>query len=812
MTFRATILGFMQKKTLCTGIVTSLFLSLLPLPAVAAGQLIVHDSIAGLETYATINGFPANATVVLGLLTPSDEVSLPAQTNTQGQATMMIPAALTKEAGQYAAFAKLNGARVTPDAAFVVLPDRVSAADSSIHTNTPTFDADGTATATVTVTLTDRFGNPLAGRPVELITSRSADRVRSLDDETDASGAQHFSVSTTQAGEIAVRALDVLSGQTLTQSLHLTAMQGRGGPPVVSRNPLTAQVSTTASTGEDDEAVEFQMELRPSSPRIGQELDLFVTALREDGSVAQGYTRSPSIWAPNDPEAIVPGFGTLIFRKAENGEKYCPQCVTFTVPGPQSLIVEDTLSNGQTIRGEVRIDVASSPEYDQTRKIQVLSHRDHGKIAEANIVLEGIGPALANLLVTGGLQDTQAETDAKGMFSIPLALDPAYSEYTIRIRSIDDSGQTGSSLYDSGNLHLVRDNTGPEITFQFDPQEPVEGQDMQLNVSSEPDLPSVTVELGERTLTLSEDQDRKGTYSVLFLAPPAGDFQPAIIAVDEAGNRTEVRGILRVLPKGLPQVQNVRAQPGSTGIALTWDVLNEPNVTSYVVSVGTTENVSDTTLETDGTTTNVNVMGLQSGTIYYFAVAGKQGDITGEKSTIVSAPFGPHLTITPGVGMLTLDWEYTDSTSVAEYLLEFSAEEGIYTNRIDITAAEPGPDGIRRQRFVLHDLLDATTYSLRFTPRATTTELLTILTTEHTATTLDANGFQPRDDTGTSPFDGAPSNDLHSGAPSIPDSGLPAYTLAIIALIAVAVFFLRRRGQKKATQAFLQQMQSRYHQ
>ncbi len=804
----------MHTKPLSITVALSLLLSLVPTPAFAGGRLTVQDSIAGLELQAELTGFAGNASVVVAVQTPSEDVSLPARTNADGDAIVTIPATLTEMAGDYTAFIKQNGNRVTPDVPFIVLPGRVSAADSFLDTDKTTLRADGKDSATVTVTITDQYGNPLTGRPVELISNRAGDRITALDDETDDTGAQRFTVTTTKAGNFDLSATDILSDQTLSQVLSLTAGSslGTGGP--IQRSVLTAQASGSdnTDTGDDDGAVSFEITLTPDTAMVGQELDLRVTALREDGSKAQGYTRQPSIWAPEDPDAIVPGFGTLIFRKAENGDKKCLQCVTFTVPGPQTLVVEDTLADGTVIRGEVQIDIDMSPDYEATHKIQILSHRDGGKIASNNIVLEGIGPALANLLITGGEDDVQTETDDKGMFSVALTLDPDSSEYTIRVRAIDqnNTSHAGPSEYDSGNLHLMRDNSGPDLSYQFDPSEPSESQDVQLTVQSEPNLKSVTLKIGDETKTLSENADQKGTYSVFFEAPAAGDHQLPIIALDEAGNTTEVRASVHINPRKLPKVQNVHAEPGPTGMRLSWDPLTDTGVESYMVFVGTDDSVSQTTLETTGAVTDANVMGLDAGTEYFFAVAGMLSGTEGERSDVISAHFGPQVEMTPGVGTITLTIEDRGTTPLVSYLLEFSADDGVYTNQVEFKATEPGTDGVRRVQYVLHDLLDATTYSIRLTPRATTTELLAAQSITRSVKTLNANGFVASDDTGPSPFDGAPSDDLHSGAPNVPGSGVPMIAIALLALISGAIFFLRRRNNQKATQAFLQQMQSRY--
>ncbi len=833
----------------------SLLIAALVLPATpvfSAGRVDVEDTIAGLETTAVLDGLSANSTVELLLTLPTgDVVTLPAKASAQGSVSIRIPSGLVEQAGTYRAAGARDGTRVTGETQFTVLPDRVSDSASFLETDRSVLRADGADAATITVTLSDRYGNLLSGRPAELISNRPSDLIQASARETDAGGTLSFLLRAHEAGSVDLRVVDLLTGQTLSSHLRLSAEDARGeGGDLATRNPFTAQVTannapfapaantdrpaaSTADIGGSrdkiDGAVRFRIVITPENPQVGDVLDLSVTALRQDESIAAGYERDPLIEAPNDPGAVLPGFGTLIFQRQEGGRDRCLQCVSFATPGPQTLTVTDQLPSGEVITGVLSLSVTASADYQQTQKIEILSHRDGALIATPRVVLEGIGPKLANLIISGGEEDVEADTDGKGYFTADVPLNATYNEYTMRVQAVKEDPDTGERVitHDSGPLHLVRDASGPELEFAFDPPEPNEGQDVALTVTSEPKLPEVTMLLANREISLSEDPNKEGTYYVVFQAPPPGKYQPAIVAKDDAGNRSEVRATLAVVQRELPGIRNLRATPKSKSIDLTWEAPEGGEATSYLVYYSTGSTFLKEPLDTKDARTSVSVMGLKSSKTYSFAVTAIQGDRKSPQSAVVSATtLGLLLTVTPAVNKLVLEWEYNDPTTpLKEYLLEFSDKPNIFTNKLDpIPAAQPKRDPVTgvtlpaRQRTELPDLIAGVTYYLRLTPVTTTGEFVLDMVTLAEGVPVSAGGFLPSSPGNPLPFNAVPgqqvtpTNGLHSGAPSTTSSGLPPWAIGGTLFASAIVFWVRRRkAQRAETAAFLLAMGQRYH-
>ncbi|MEK7218448.1 MAG: Ig-like domain-containing protein, partial [Patescibacteria group bacterium] len=179
----------------------------LPLQALSAvadsadyGSLRVDDSIAGLGLDAEVEGFSAMGSVDIVVIPPAKNFLIfPATLDRTGSVRIRVPGTSAEEAGTYHAFVGKNGKRLSPETSFEVLPDTVDPRASTLSVLNPSVLADGRDTAGVLVTVTDRYGNPLPGRPVELRSDDAGAVVTADAEGTDAEGAVRFTVAATRA-------------------------------------------------------------------------------------------------------------------------------------------------------------------------------------------------------------------------------------------------------------------------------------------------------------------------------------------------------------------------------------------------------------------------------------------------------------------------------------------------------------------------------------------------------------------------------------------------------------------------------------
>ncbi|MDD4319454.1 MAG: Ig-like domain-containing protein [Candidatus Peribacteraceae bacterium] len=785
----------------------------LPLSAWGMGSVRVDDSIAGLGLETQAMGFMAHEKIDLVVIPPSGAYAVfPLTTDPKGSVRFHVPGTVAEAAGTYRIFAGQNGMRVTGETSCVVLPDAVDAKESSMSAASAVVRADGTDTVAVTVTLRDRYGNVLAGRPVELVAGKAQAHAESERKETDAQGVIRFSVTADAPGTYTFRALDLLSNTLLLSLATVTATADAAGGVARTntydgggayRAQLTGEPSVTApgivST--------FEITVDPKALETNEMASLTIRAVDRDGRTVEDYTGTVDIYSPTDPSAVIPGFsetldrGRVTFAPRNLGVKYLPLSVSFRKAGTQVLRIEDVTNPDLPVSGEARVTVTGN-DVTVPGGLTVTAPGPDAMVRGQSVLVEGTARPYVEILITGGTAKVSGDTDGAGRFSIDVPLPPKYGEYTLLITD----GAGGEET-----LHLVRDIDPPEIvSMSFSPEKPQEGARTLFVIQSEPGLPDVKMRLGEQDLALKEDVSKPGIYQLLFTAPTAGEYQPALLARDDAGNETRMLAPLGVTPKVLPKVQRLKAVAKNGAVDLSWDPVRSEPVEKYRVYVGEKPEEFSYTLETEnGDQTAVIVSGVNAGIPYYFAVTAVKGDRESEKSeTVTVRPLGIQLRVTPEIGALGLEWSLPADISLKGFLVEYGVEEGTYPEKRMIPGGDLRAD--EKRSLLLRDLLPGITYVVRITPLAATGDPLGEIVARGEGTPLSADGthFAPADP--PSLVDDVP--DLPQPTPDRVETGLPPWTIGAVAVAALALFsfFWRRRNAARATQDFLRVMETRY--
>ena len=783
----------------------------------AGGTIDVRDSVAGLSLAIDLYGFEPGADMSLVVRPPyGEDVIVPVRVDARGGAMATLRAEEMEIAGRYEAFAERKGA-VGARAVFEVFPDSFDARSSLIQVRTFAIEPNGRDETIVTVAARDRFGNPLPGRPMSLVAGRSRDRVDALDQETDSRGEQRFAVSTTQPGTIGLRAVDLLSGTPLDAAASIEAGSAVGGDRYAYESNYAYDsyydpYSYTAQLADTRLIDRFEI-VAPDTMTAGVEAQqITIRAVDGAGNVVERYTNTVRFSAPDDPLAVLPGLNrTYKFEGRDRGQRTFALSLRFGTPGPQTLRVEDIAD--PSIKGEKVIQVTGGSSSAGSQKIVITSHKDGETVGSEKIVLKGKGPAFVNLTVTGGIDDRRGDTNRDGEFEIPVELNPAQRDFTLRVR--DESGR-----HDSGNLHLILDNAGPEIeSVTFNPERPSEGTQTVAVVKSEGGLSSVTMQItdpktnAKQEFTLVPNEAAgSGTYQGIFTAPAAGAYQPLVKAVDAAGNATELRTTLAVGAVGLPTVQKLRADSRARAVELKWDAVAE-NVDQYRIYVGEDEDDFAYTLETGKVTTKATIAGLVPGKVYYFAVTALKDELESrEKSNVVSGQaLGLGLTATEGDGWINAQWTLLPrELNVVGYRLDF----GVDPKRFQSQVLLPRDD----DSHVLTDLINGVAYYIRVTPVALSGASLADLA-ETVKAVPDGDGFRaaPYDPydrpTVTVEDDPLPDEPFHGGAPSQPATGLPEWIWWLAGSAALLVGYVQwsHRRSQRVTEAFLRAMQDQYH-
>ncbi len=778
----------------------------MPIQAFGAVLLQADDTIAGLSAEITGKNLTPRATYQMILTPPAGpHVTQRITTDGDGAFSTMVTGRDTTHAGMYSAALAQDRQNIA-EAEFEVSPDRLDPGMSDVSVRHGDIVADGRDEAEVTISLTDMYGNPLPGRPVELIGSGD-EMIEPLERETDAWGEQRFVITTRRAGRYTLRAMDLLSSTLLTARAEISADDGRG----IGGHTYAGQVIDRAAAEEDFDVIDrFEITVDPPVLETREVArNVLIQAVDRNGRVVGNYTGPVRIFSPTDPSAVLPGFedgyGETTFTPRERGEKNLRLIVSFLRAGEQILRVEDRTNPSQIIFGETSIMVGGSSGNPAGGTIKITSHNEGGFVSSRTITLTGIAEPFVSLRVmVNGVDKTQGETLQDGSFAIPLALDASIEgAFTIRIQD-PVHGQ------DSGPLTLTLDSAAPEVaTVTFAPEKPVEGSTMLVSLISEPGLSEVLIRIGTQTHMLIETPPNSGKYQAAVTAPLAGAHQPTVVIKDKGGNTRELRTTLLVLPSGLPTVKNVRAEGRANAVELSWDAVTGETIDGYRVYVGEEDGNFLYTLDTGKPTTSAAVAGLRPATNYYFAVTAIKGEReSAEKSATASAlVLGTKLEIDPEDSALFLEWAFPEEKPLSSFLLEYGAEKGTYTERRVLNGA--------LRAFTLRDLLNGVTYYVRLTPVATTGDVLSDLSAVNAGAPEAAGPGFHASAPDPLPFDPdkfPPANELHEGAPRTPTTGLPP--VAIWSGLGFAAFLLmlqwHRRRTLRMTQAFIAAMEQRY--
>ncbi len=815
---------------------------LLPSVAQALPALSVGGTIAGLDAQATLTEAPAGD-LTLQVLLPSGEVGAVDVNNVAaGTLKSSIPGDLLQEAGDYRAYVMQGAKRITGETSFRVLADAVDPQVSQMEADRLSVAADAKSAVTVTVTLRDQYGNVLPDRPVELVGSRLEDRITAIDTATDSNGSQRFSVTSSKAGTVFLRALDLLSSTTLDARIELefvtaqaaapstgfngdlSRYYGQGTDPWFSPmpyypmyptmpwgNPYAAQVTQTAAPAASLDS--FEISISPKQPRAGQSFTVTLRAVGTDGKTAQDYVGTVQMSTPDDPDAVLPGLtedgqGRVSFIPRNLGLKVMSLSTSFSTAGEHLLVAEDSTSvPGQVIRGELLVTVLGE-EISPDRMIQFTSPTEGATVTNPLLEIRGKGPALRNLIVTGGVAQVTGETDENGLFAIPVELDVSATAHTLKV--VDDSEDPKQRHM--GELHLTLgeappDTTAAAFTASFSPASALEGDDVTLTVKSEESDLLVNLALDSLQLALTPDPTAAGTYTVLFRAPRAGTYVGSIAVMDNAGNSSAQQIPFTVQARELPLIRGLTAEPRIGGIDLLWEPLDDDRITSYTVYVGTSAQKFDFTLDTGKVSEGASVMGLEAGTLYYFTVAARADDRESAKSQVISAaPLGVSLKANPLPGSAQLTWQFpAESLSLQSFRLEYGIAENDLTERREVKETV--------RTMIVSDLIPGIPYTFRLTPIDTSGEALTDMAATATVTPNEVDYLHPAPSERL-PYDNStpPDNGLHSGAGSTTGSGLPASMIALTVLggAATIILYSRRRRAVKNAEAFLTSVDALY--
>lgn len=777
-----------MRRTLASiAVVTSL---LCPPPACAV-TVERTPAFAGVQAVLSLTDLPAESGVRATLTSPTGMQSVVSgQSDTTGNATLVVPGTVIRRAGTYTVQVQDSTGISRGQGTLQVQPSGLDAHASALTVTQPQ-----ASEAEVAVQLRDSAGNPLSGRPVELIGSRLTDRITPLTRETDAAGTQRFRVDAGQAGSASFAAVDLLSSTVLQSRAQVTF-----GPvvPAVGGEGLTASLLIPTASAQDFGTVAAFTITAPKTVQANEPFTPHIEAVDAQGRRVLDYQGTVTLTSPTDPGADLPGFGTLTFPARALGVMEPPLSTTFSAEGQQTLRVQD--AKNPQIYGEVQVQVTGADPNDPTH-IQILSPKS-GSVVGPIVDVRGMANPYSNLVITSGKTTVPTTTDERGAFSARISVDSTQPSVIITVEDEANIRRSGSVTVKPGEPIAK-----PEL--QFSPQTPDAGSSVlavvQLKDPSR--VAGVTLSVGDQPVALQPSSVNPALYQGSFTAPDRPGPYTATVAVQTTdGQTTSADTVLTVGERGIPVVESVTAQGLVRAVEVRWSPVTD--VDGYNVYVGSRgqdgQPLFQDPLRVDGADQNLaRVEGLQPGTEYIFAVTARRGTREStEKSTVVAAsPSGLQMTVTPGPASLALQWNAPESQELLGYELAYGAKPQELTEKRMLAA--------QMQTLQLRDLLPGVTYYLQLTPITVKGQRLAELAATGQGMPLVDDGLHG------SPTDVFDPNQISPPSPTPPTntgSGVPPAAWLATAAVAAGILLLRlrRSRERNRTAAFLQGMETRY--
>lgn len=498
------------------------------------------DTIAGYSAQIYSSKTLANKTVIFTVKKPNgNALTIPVESNDEGVAEFDLYDYHTKKAGTYTISAKLEGGSEGKTNTFHVFPDEVSEISSTIESSKLLGTANGIDKIYFTITLEDKNENPIKGHEVEVVSSRSADKVQRISEKqfTDDKGEIIYSVSSADEGVSIYSFLDTTSNKVLDKRLEIAyTLPANAGGPIP---------TAYAAAGEVEK---FTFEDLPASITANADTSFTLTAVDSEGNTVPNYsgTLHFSTEGSNGVYASLPNDYTFDVDIDSGSHTFSGvQSLNFAQEGEYTVVATDL--DDFTIRGTVDITVGASSTQNSTTtttsssgtssdKLQITSPTS-GTYSSNELVINGVAPLVgATIQVFDNDSNTgSVEVQADNTFSYT----PSFTvdgDHTFFVVMQDDDG---TILDTSDEVTITVDTTAPVVEdIKFSPASGIKtGDIIDIIVTSEENVFQGAVVFNVDIAELEPDSTDPTKYVASIQAPSEpGTYPVDVILVDELGN------------------------------------------------------------------------------------------------------------------------------------------------------------------------------------------------------------------------------------------------------------------------------------
>lgn len=617
-----------------------------------------NDTIAGFSTSIKTSRTLPNSGIVINIDRPDGTRLVFDQiTDKNGYAEMTLDNLHTKKAGIYSLAIALKDVGVNGKMnTFKVYPDQVSASESNVLIDKQTLRATGSDYSILNVVLTDKFGNPIANHQVNVISSRSGDKIEPYNsrDYTNANGSVMFKVSSVATGISTYSIYDstnkiVLSkrvsilysgGAAFSSSAFGAGLNNAGGNEYLFANTFGPDVFIASANS----VSKFEFGEIPAEISKDSVISFSLGALDDKDQIIENYTGGVhfSITGGGLTDAILPDDYT--FTATDMGKHIFAKALTFKKAGTYKLQVNDLMD--PAVQDEIIVTVKDAGAGQISSSLIEIVNPVQGKYSSSAQAISGVSlPGSYVKIFDNNEEIGSATADLTGafMFTTPPLSDGMHIIYAA---AVNDKGVV---LGISNKVAVEIDTTPAAIdSVMLMPDKDISmGSPVLITVVTEPNMTRVAVVIGGGDIVdLESVANMPGTYQGSFQAPAkSGTYGIDIVLTDTLGNEKSYENqksfnVTEVSAIRPSDVTGLKAFPGNGKVALVWNAATDAKgIARYTVYFGSDLKSMVNAVNTKNSSTTWYVPNLKNGVRYFFAVkaVNKDGNDSAKPSNVVFA-------------------------------------------------------------------------------------------------------------------------------------------------------------------------------
>lgn len=630
------------------------------------------DTIAGLGTIVEVQADRYEPVEVAITKPNGAQVLLESMTDSKGYAYVNISDYHLRTAGDYTVEARhlTKNEAYGPLSTFQVVPGTVSETESEVSLSKSS--ANLGETVQLNVELKDKYGNPIDGHVLKVLSSKKNVDSYSPKYATNEDGEMTFYLTGDRSGITELTVLDSSTNKTLANEPKLAFLDSTYTYADAGGSLRTIWLASESGPIDALEITGLADEIAASESQT-----ITLTALDEDGLAVTDYLGTVR-FSSTDGSATLPGDYT--FTEDDQGEHTFSLSVKFLTPGEQTLTLTDV--DNPSVEGTYTFTVLTEEDYDEDFETE-----DFEREGEFTLISPASGSYSTDDVEVQGEADygyyaviymneeeagrTEVEFDNSFTYTLQNIEDGTYVVY-VDIVELDDSedyetGEIIAVIESSDSETIEVDTTAPEvISISSDPETAEQSEVILITVLSEENLENASL-LFEDELYEMNETATSGKYEVEITVPAEdGEYPVDVILMDQLGNEAQHRDQLSiVVGEGassetdetseidddessdeysdgyVGQVTGVTTTSEAGTVYLSWESAESAaGVAFYRVYYGPSSEALYALSETYDSSTSWSIPGLSAGT-YYFSVAAI--DVDGNEGALSNVVAGNSL-------------------------------------------------------------------------------------------------------------------------------------------------------------------------